>query len=356
LRWGSVSANAAVWDYEGMHAISARQVQLVRDAGALAQLPIYLSAFGLSTAWIGDFAGTASLIAEADSVAAAIGSPSAPLTKLRLRSLQGREAEASALIAHTMEHAVTRGHGLAVIHAHWAAAVLYNGLGRYEEAVSAARQVTSNTFEPWVSMWGLPELVEAAARGKDAELARDALERLAETTRPCGTDWALGIEARCRALLSDGEAADELYREAIDRLRRTRLGPELARAHLLYGEWLRREDRRVDARDQLRAAHSQFTSIGMEAFAQRARNELLAAGEAARKHSAETREHLTPQEEQIARLARDGLSNPEIGAQLFLSARTIQYHLRKVFIKLGISSRRELPAALARRKQDGRSA
>ena len=197
-----------------------------------------------------------------------------------------------------------------------------------------------------MSVWALPELVEAATRAGDAELARDALERLAETTQPAGTDFALGIEARCRALLSDGAAADDLYREAIERLGRTRLRPELARAHLLYGEWLRREGRRVDAREQLRTAHDLFDAIGMEAFAERARRELLATGEKVRKRSPETRDELTPQEEQIARLARDGLSNPEIGAQLFVSARTVEWHLRKVFAKLGITSRRQLRTAL----------
>ena len=236
--------------------------------------------------------------------------------------------------------------------AYWAAAVLYNGLARYEEAASAARQATSNAFEPWISMWALPELVEAAARGGDTELAREALGRLVETTQPCGNDFALGIEARCRALLSDGAAADELYREAIGRLGRTKVRPELARAHLLCGEWLRRQGRRVDAREQLRTAHSMLAAIGMEAFAERARRELSATGETVRKRSAGTRDELTPQEEQIARLARDGLSNPEIGAQLFLSARTVEWHLRKVFAKLGISSRRQLHAALT---QPGRT-
>jgi ATP/maltotriose-dependent transcriptional regulator MalT len=192
----------------------------------------------------------------------------------------------------------------------------------------------------------LPELVEAAARQGNADLAREALERLAETTQPCGTDWALGIEARSRALLSDGDSADLLYREAIDRLRRTQMRPELARAHLLYGEWLRRQGGRVDAREQLRTAHEMLAAIGMEAFAQRARRELLATGEKVRKRSDETREELTAQEEQIARLARDGLSNLEIGAQLFISARTVEWHLRKVFTKLDISSRRQLRAAL----------
>ena len=210
LRWGSVAAGASalVWDFEGMLAMSARQVQLARDAGAIALLPLYLSQLGIALPWMGDFAGAASLVAETDSVAAATGSRIAPLTLLRLRALQGREAEASAAIASAIEQAAAGGQGLAVAWAHWAAAVLYNGLARYEEAASAARRATSDTLNPWMSMWALPELVEAAARIRDAGLARDALARLAETTQPCGTDVALGIEARCRALLSDGAAAD----------------------------------------------------------------------------------------------------------------------------------------------------
>ena len=357
LQWGwmAVSAASTLWDVEGLHAISARQVQLVRDAGALAQLPLYLAQLGIALPWLGDFTGAAAVIAETNSVAAATGSPIAPYTLLRLRALQGREAEATVLIATAIELAAG-GQGIAAVHAHWAAAILYNGLARFDDAASAAQQAISECTVPFQTMWMLPELIEAAARRGDAELAREALAQLAATTQPAGTEVALGIEARCRALLSDGVAANELYREAIDRLGRTQLRTELARAHLLYGEWLRGENRRVDARDQLRAAHNQFTSIGMEAFAERARKELLATGEAVRSHSAETREQLTPQEEQIARLARDGLSNPEIGAQLFLSARTVQYHLRKVFTKLGISSRRELPATLARRGRDGLSA
>jgi ATP/maltotriose-dependent transcriptional regulator MalT len=278
------------------------------------------------------------------------------LTLLRLLTLQGREAEASVAIASVIEQAGTGGQGLAVAWAHWAAAVLYNGLARYQEAASAARRATSDTLNPWMSMWALPELVEAAARIGDTGFARDALGRLAETTQPVGTDVALGIEARCRALLSDGAAADDAYREAIDRLSRTRLRPELARAHLLYGEWLRRQGRRLDAREQLRTAHEMLDAIGMEAFAERARRELLATGQKARKRSVETRDQLTPQEEQIARLARDGLSNPEIGAQLFLSARTVEWHLHKVYTKLGISSRHELKAALAQPGQDAQPA
>ncbi|MET0227600.1 MAG: AAA family ATPase, partial [Actinomycetes bacterium] len=271
LRWGWVApaASNAVWDNDGARAISARQVQLVRDAGALAGLPLHLSALGIANAWTGDFAGAASNIAEADSVAAATGSQFFPWALLRLRALQGREAEASAAIASAIEQAAGGELG-AAIWAHWAAAVLYNGLARYEEAMASARQSTSNTFELWVSVWALPELVEAAARAGDTGLAREALDRLAETTQPCGTDDALGIEARCRALLSDGTAADDLYREAIDRLRRTRLRPELARAQLLYGEWLRREGRRVNARAQLRTAYDLCVAIGMEAFGERA--------------------------------------------------------------------------------------
>ena len=195
-------------------------------------------------------------------------------------------------------------------------------------------------------MWALPELVEAAARSGDSRLACDALKQLAAATQPAGTDWALGFESRCRALVTEGADADELYREAIERLGRTVVRPELARAHLVYGEWLRRENRRVDARAQLRLAHEHFTAIGMEAFAERTRRELLATGEHVHRRTFETRDDLTAQERRVALLARDGMSNIEIGARLFLSQHTVAYHLRKVFSKLGISSRRELTAAL----------
>lgn len=347
LRWGwmATSASAIVWDAEGMDAIAARQAQLIREAGALAQLPLYLSQLGITRPWMGDFAGAASVIAETDSVAAATGSRIAPYTLLRLRALQGRDADASPVINSAMEQATSGGQGMAAAWAQWAAAVLYNGLARYEEAAVAARQATAASLN-WVAMWALPELVEGAARSGDSDEAHEALERLAETTQPCRTDFALGIEARCRALLSSGTAADDLHHEAIERLSRTKLRPELARAHLLFGEWLRREARRIDARDELRRAHEMFIGIGMEAFAERARRELMATGEKVRKRNTTTRDALTPQEEQIARLARDGHSNPEIGGMLFLSSRTVDWHLRKVFTKLGISSRRQLRAAL----------
>jgi DNA-binding NarL/FixJ family response regulator len=357
LRWGfmALAASALVWDTEGMLRGSLRQVQLLRDAGALYPLPSTLHILGLTRAWMGDFAGAGAAHAEADNVAAATGNHIAPYTLLRLRALQGREAEAASLIASAIEHAETQGQGLSATYAHWASAVLDNGLGRYEAAASAAGRAIANAIEPWHTMWTLPELVEAAVRSGDVELAVDAVDRLARTTEPSGNDVALGIEARCRALVSDDAAAEELYREAIERLGRTRLRPEIARSHLVYGEWLRRVRRRVDAREQLHAAYDLFVEIGMEAFAERTRRELVATGETVRKRSVDTIDQLTPQELQIARLASDGLTNPEIGAQLFLSRRTVEWHLRKVFDKLEIGSRRELPAALATTRETVRS-
>jgi ATP/maltotriose-dependent transcriptional regulator MalT len=225
--------------------------------------------------------------------------------------------------------------------AHWAAAVLHNGLGRYADALTAAEEATRDATV-FTSILVVPELVEAAARTGNTDVAAGALRRLAETTQPGGNDLALGIEARCRALLSGGETAGRLYQEAIDRLGRTQLRPDLARAHLLYGEWLRRQGRRGDARQHLRTAHDMLIAIGMAAFAERARRELIATGEKVRKRTVETPDQLTAQEALIARLARDGLPNAEIGAQLFISTRTVEWHLRKVFTKLGISSRRQL--------------
>ena len=350
LRWGWLApmASHVCWDSDAGSKIYERQAEIVRLSGALAELPIYASSLALDNAWTGDLAGARLLIAESDTVAAVTGSQLPPFAGLRLSALVGREAEATAQIAATIEQGSARGQGLAVRVAQWAAAVLHNGLGHYNQAAAAAREVTADDLDPYPTMWALPELVEAAARLGDDRTARHALDRLTAVTQPAGTDWALGTQARSRALLSDGTDADRLHNEAIERFIATGLRPELARAHLLYGEWLRREGLRTDARDQLRTAHQMFLDIGMEAFAERSRRELVATGETVRKRTAETRDDLTPQEEQIARLAREGLSNSEIGAQLFLSTRTIEWHLRKVYSKLEISSRRELWAASSR--------
>jgi len=348
IRWGWLgqAAASAMWDDVRWRAILVRQAQFARDAGALDQLPMDLSFLATDAAWRGDFAAAAALIAETGVVCAATGARTAPFATMLIASLRGDEAEAAPLIEATIAEAAARGQGIAVTYAHWAAAILNNGLGRYDKALAAAQCASQETPALYMSMWALPELVEAAARCGSSHLAAEALERLAETTRPGGTDFGLGIETRSRALVSEGAAAEGLYREALDRLGRTQLRPELGRAHLLYGEWLRRAGRRTHAREQLREAYEMLTVMGVEGFAGRARRELLATGENVRKRRVETTADLTAQEAQIARLACDGLSNVEISTQLFLSPRTVEWHLRKVFAKLGISSRKQLHAAL----------
>ncbi|WP_028652630.1 helix-turn-helix domain-containing protein [Nocardioides halotolerans] len=263
-----------------------------------------------------------------------------------LAGVRGNEPAASELISGVITQATKAGQGTAVQYAWWARAVLMNGLGRYDEAFADAVEASEQTPELFIASWASVELIEAATRsGRDAE-AGEALDRLAGHIEGCESDWALGVHARSCALLRQGDAAESLYREAIDRLSRTRPRPELARAHLLYGEWLRREVRRVDARVHLRTAHDMLASIGMEAFAERARRELLATGENVRARTVETPDLLTAQESLVAHMASDGLTNLEIGARLFLSARTVEWHLGKVFAKLGVSSRRELNAIL----------
>ncbi len=348
LQWGWLATAAAVmvWDHNTCLAVATRGVHLAREAGALTVLAVSVNVLTQAVVLGGEFSAASSLVAEADGVTEATGARVAPYGALVLAGLQGREATASALIDATIQEFTAWGQGTAVQYANWANSLLLNGLGRYPEALAAAEDASDDTPELFVAIWAAVELLEAAARSGQPDSANGALERIEAATSVVPTDWALGIRARSRALQSEGETADLLYREAIERLGRTRLRPELARARLLYGEWLRRENRRVDARGQLRAAHEQLTSIGMEAFAERARGELLATGEKVRKRTVETRDDLTAQEQQIARLARDGLSNPEIGARLFLSPRTVEWHLRKVFSKLGIHSRRELPDAL----------
>jgi DNA-binding CsgD family transcriptional regulator len=348
LRWGRMApiSGAALWDDEGYRLVE-RPVQLAREVGALDQLPMLLNQLASAAAWRGDFAAAAALIAEADAVCEATGARIPPYAALMLAAFgRVREAEAVRLIQAALEQAAVAGQGAAVTWAHWAAARLYIGLGRYADALTAARQV-SERAPAHSGMRVLPELIEAAARTRNPDVAGDALGRLAEWTQAGGTDWGLGIEARCRALLAEGQAAEALYREAISRLGRTPMRPELARAHLLYGEWLRRQRRRTDGREQLRAAVQMLENIGMEAYAGRARRELRAAGGTARQAAITAAVQLTAQEAQIARLAAGGLSNPEIAYRLFLSPRTVQYHLGKVFTKLGITSRGQLSRALA---------
>jgi DNA-binding CsgD family transcriptional regulator len=344
--WIAPAASAVTWDFDRYGAIFERQAQLVRSAGALAELPQHLTGLAWHKVFTGDLGAARLLIAEIDNITAATGTPLPPFAALRLRSLQGHEADATPLIEATIRQGTAAGQGLAATTAHWAAAVLYNGLGRFDEAASEAAEVAAQALAPFMMNFALPELIEAAARRGDIPTAVDAFQRLAETTQPTQTDWAVGMEARCRALLANGDEAAEAYRDATYRFSLTKLRPELARTYLLHGEWLRRQGRRDDAREQLRSAHHMFLEIGMNAFAGRAARELASTGEKVRRRSLESPDELTEQEEQIARLAREGLSNREIGGALFLSSRTAEWHLRKVFTKLGISSRDQLRAAL----------
>jgi DNA-binding CsgD family transcriptional regulator len=351
LPWGSPAADAAVmlWDDHYWHAIEVRHLQSCREAGLLGQLVIYVDAVTSVMIMGGDFAAAASLVAEAEAIAVATGTRFAPYGSVLLAGYRGAEADAVELIEAISTASRAAGLGGGIQWSQWVSAILHNGLGHYETALAQAQQASEQVPELYISTWALPELIEAASRTGQTRLAADALARLAEAINVGETDWGQGIYARCRALISYGQDAEDCYREAVDRLSRTRLRPELARAHLLYGEWLRREGRRTDARAQLRTGYDTCAAIGMEAFAERARRELLATGETVRRRTTETHDQLTPQEAQIARLARAGLSNSEIGAQLFLSARTVEWHLRKVFTKLDISSRRQLQRALSDR-------
>jgi DNA-binding NarL/FixJ family response regulator len=346
FRWGwmtTIPPNI-LWDEDSWHAISARHLKEARNTGALARLPIDLADWGIFCAWCGDFGAAAVAIAEADAITKATGSHLAPYAQLLLAALRG-QPDASLLVESTIREARTSGQGLGVQWAEWASAILFNGLGRYDRALASAQRAAEGPPHH-VSPWALTELIEAAVHTARPDLAAGALARMMAATTPCSSDWGRGIRARCRALLSEGDSAERLHHEAIERLARTRRRPEFARAHLLYGEWLRRGKRRVEAREHLHAAHDMFTAIGMEAFAQRARGELLATGEKVRKRTIATRDELTAQERQIAELARDGMSNPEIAARLFLSRRTVEWHLRNVFSKLGIGSRQDLAQAL----------
>jgi hypothetical protein len=321
--WLADAAAIELWDHDSWDALSRRALDLVREDGALTLLPLALTARINAQILAGELAAAASSIDEVTVAGEATGTQLGAVLSLLLAAWRGRQADLAALKRETREAIVARGEGIGLSAIQWASALLHNGLGRYESALTAARQLVEppERFDVTVSL-GLPELVEAAGRSGQAAIAEEALAKLSERTRAAGTDWALGLEARCRALLSEPGAAEPLYQEAIERLGRTRVRGEHARAHLLYGEWLRRAGRRTAAREQLRTADRMLSRMGIEAFAGRARRELVATGETVRKRRAETRDELTAQEWQIARLARDGLSNPEIATRLFLSPRT----------------------------------
>ncbi len=334
-----------MWDDHAWTVLFTRQLELARRMGALPALVFALGTGTTVYAFFGELRTAAILEEEHRAASEATGIASNPVPRLGLASLRGREAEFAELIRTTVREAEARGEGIALTTAEFLNGGLYNGLGRYEAALTAVLPA-EGFYTEGTAIWALTELIEAAVRCGQPERARRAFERVQETTRAAGTDWALGIEARLRALLSDGDP-DELYKEAIRRLARSRVRVQLARTHLLYGEWLRRQRRRLDAREQLRTAHELFTDFGVEAFAERARLELEATGERARKRTADTLDELTPQETQIARLAAQGETNREIAARLFISASTVEYHLRKAFRKLDVKSRVQLEGRLS---------
>jgi DNA-binding CsgD family transcriptional regulator len=348
LRWLPFACrmSRAAWDDESWHVLSARLIESARQAGALTALPDALqdgTALRLAT---GETAMATAMAREAQTVAEATGARLTPYGALLVAAWRGQEAEASALIAAGTTDSAVHGDGQRLTAAAWATAVLSNGLRRYDEALTAAEQASADPDELGLATWSLAELIEAAARTGAVERASGALRRLCAATSAAGTDWALGIQARSRALLSGDEHAERLYLEAIERLGRTRIRAELARAHLLYGEWLRRQGRRRDAREELRTAYQMLDAMGKRDSPSGPAGSWWPPGETARKRTMETVDELTVQETQIVRLARNGCSNREIGTELFLSPRTVEWHLRKVFTKLGISSRRELRAAL----------
>jgi DNA-binding CsgD family transcriptional regulator len=348
MRWLWLASRSAgfIWDFDGWDALSARQLQAARDAGALSVLPLTLSTRAGVHLFAGELAPAAALVEESGMLSEATATRTVPYAALALAAFRGDADETTRLLQTSETDFTDRGEGMGLTQAQWTCAVLYNGQARYEEAFEVAQQALENPHELWFSTWATVELIEAASRTGNADRASAPLDWLASNTFASGSDWALGIEARSRALLSHSEAAESRYREAIERLSRTRLRVDLARARLVYGEWLRREGRRTDAREQLRTAFDMFTAMGVEAFAGRATRELLATGERVRARSVDTHEQLTAQETQIARLASGGMSNAEIGARLFISRHTVAYHLRKVFSKLDVSSRNQLARAL----------
>ena len=354
IRWSWLATRAAreLWDDENGDLLSARHVALARESGALSALPTALTTRVGMHLYRGEIAAAAMLADEIDDVAKAAGLTTPPYGALALAALQGKETTFSALASAALETAATRGDGLGFVIVQFSGAVLYNSIGEYTKALGYAEAGSAYPNDLCYSVWSLTELIEAATRTGRHPVAQAALVRLAESTRASGTEWSLGVEARSRALLSDDDSAESAYREAIERLGTTRIRMELARAYLVFGEWLRRRGRRVDARENLRTAYDLFANAGAAGYAERARRELAATGETVRKRVPDSKDELTAQEAQIATLAAEGRSNPEIGAELFISARTVEWHLGKVYPKLGISSRRELARALAVRAGD----
>jgi len=349
LRWLWLACHIAraLCDDRAWDELTARQVELARRAGAFALLPVALDDRFTVELFAGRIGTAVAVAGEAQAVIEATGSHLSLSTDITLANWRGRDAEAIALIEAHRQDVLRRGEGLWLREHDWGTAVRYNALGRYDDALVAAERAVEDPHGMGVPAWTLADLVEAAVRSGHPERAAGPLERLGQIAAANESDFALGIHARVSAMLEDAETAEPLYREAIERLARTRVRVSLARARLVYGEWLRREGRRVDAREELRAAHTIFTDMGTEAFAERARRELVATGELVRKRTVETRDDLTAQEIQIAQRAADGSTNAEIGAQLFLSPRTVEWHLRRVFGKLGIRSRKELRSALS---------
>jgi DNA-binding CsgD family transcriptional regulator len=348
LDWLSISYNLAamdLWDDQAWYELAASQVRLARASGTLSWLPFALDYLAEIHVQAGELSQAAALLMEGERIDPGVRAATLPYVSLLLAAWRGDAPAAAKLTAALVRGASERGEGTALTYADYARAVLGNGLGDFAAAADAAHSASA-VDEIVISPWALYELVEAATRSDQRERALAAAGRLSQIAAASASNWARGAAARSRALLSEGPAAEDQYRTAIELLNRTRMATHLARARLSYGEWLRRENRRIDARDQLRPAFEAFTSMGADGFAGRARRELQATGAKVRRRTEDTGAELTPQEEEIAELARHGLTNPEIGAQLFIGARTVEWHLRKVFTKLGISSRRELEQAL----------
>jgi DNA-binding CsgD family transcriptional regulator len=355
LDWLSVSYNVVamdLWDDEAWFELADGQARLARANGTLSWLPFALDYLAEFHVQAGELSKAAALLMERERVDQGTREATLPYVPLLLTAWRGDAPGAGELAEEMARGAADRGEGAALTYTDYAQAVLYNGLGNYRPAAEAAHGASA-VDEIVISPWALYELVEAAARSDQQERARAAADQLSQLAVASGSNWARGAAARSRALVSRGRTAEEEYRAAIELLGSTRMAAHLARARLLYGEWLRRENRRTEARVQLRSAFDALASMGAEAFAERARRELQATGEKVRKRSEDTRADLTPQEEEIARLAHEGRTNQEIGAQLFLSTRTVEWHLSKVFAKLDISSRRDLEQAL---KKEGPAA